>query len=54
MITKLNKMRTAILANALAIALSCLILVAPWRCLNALSAENSAPSEATASRIKPK
>ncbi|HEY8033811.1 MAG TPA: hypothetical protein VIF02_15930 [Methylocella sp.] len=55
MITKLNKTRTAILANALGIALSWLILVAPpWGCSNALSAENSAPSEATASRIQAK
>ncbi|MGH6847490.1 MAG: hypothetical protein ACREC0_08645 [Methylocella sp.] len=50
MITKLNKMRSAALANAFGIALSSLILIAPWGGSNSL-AEN--PTD-TASRIQAK
>jgi hypothetical protein len=49
-IAKLNKMRTATLANALGIALSSLILIAPWSCSNSLSESLTD----TASRIQAK
>jgi hypothetical protein len=45
---KLNKMGTPTLANALGVALYLLILMAPWRCSNALAEED------TASRIQAK
>lgn len=50
MVVNLNRMRTATLANALGIALSTLILIAPWSCSNSLSDSLTD----TASRIQAK
>jgi hypothetical protein len=47
-ITNLNTMKTATLANALGIVLSSLVLIAPWGCSDALAEED------TASRIQAK
>src|SRR6202023_3172825 len=49
-VVNLSKMRTATLANALGIALSTLILIAPWSCSNSLSDSLTD----TASRIQAK
>jgi hypothetical protein len=49
-VVNLNKMRTATLANVLGIALSTLILIAPWSCSNSLSESLTD----TASRIQAK